>query len=263
MNTRILYIASLALSVSAHAKSDDQLRHDMQLTVSKAYSECRAYYEIVVTSPADSYNLTAEDARAMQNSANVRSLMHAANVDGIPKGRRIADSDFTKAKTELADLAESNPAAFEDSMAEYRKSCRMAVNDPRTFVDKTLRDSQPRKMRTTLPKNLTAEMILKNGKPTTGVKDISKCSEPAVAHTFSLDSMLVEGGMVCTQHQNGVCQSEHRWMSYRQFIEARYPDRTLNGYSEKLSITFEDGKQRNIRTITACLIVPELQTRTR
>ena len=50
LKTRCLYLAWLALSTSAAAQSDEELRHEMQLTVSKAYSECAAYFELAQAS---------------------------------------------------------------------------------------------------------------------------------------------------------------------------------------------------------------------
>lgn len=103
-------------------------------------------------------------------------------------------------------------------------------------------------------------MLLKNASPTSALKDISECSKLAIAHTLSFDGLLVEGGMVCKQHRDGVCESERLWVSYRQYIEEQYPDRALIGFSEKLSITFKNGKSQRVRTLVACLELPRLRT---
>lgn len=247
MKIQFLCTALLTLSITANAKSDAELRHEMQLTVSKAFSECAAYFENV-------------DASDMQGEATARAVAHAADVEGTEKVRQIVEADFAEAKAELAELAERDPEAFEDAMADDRRRCRMAANDPTEFVEKTLRNKHSRITNFRLPDGLTAEKILQNAKPASGIKNRSQCTEPAIGHDVSLDDLLVEGGMVCLQHEGGVCESERSWMSFRQYIQRRYPDRPLAGYSEKLSVTFKNGKSQSVRTLVACLEVPRLST---
>lgn len=260
MHTRFLSLALLAIVVPAQAQSDDGLYREMQLEVSRAYSACAAFYESAASNSSVVNGLTMEDAGAMQNESITRAVLHAADVEGDAEGRRLANADYAKIKTELSELADADPEAFADAMSEYRRSCRMGVIDPSTFIKKTLVVGRWRTTEFRLPEGLTIEELLKNATPVERVPEISDCSHPAIAHLLSLDDVLVESGMICPKHEDGVCDNEREWMSYAQFVEERYPNNEMIGYTAKLSIRFKGGKTLQERTLIACIVVPEVRT---
>lgn len=260
MYTRFLLLALLAPAVSAETQSEGALHDEMQFEISTAYSRCAAFYENAVADSSFAIGLTSEDAGAMQTESMTRAVRHAADVEGDAEGRRVANEEFAKARNELAELAETDPDAFADAMQDYRRSCRMGIIDPFTFIKKTLAVGRWRQTEFRLPEGLDVEDLLTNAKPVERVPEIANCSPPAIGHLLSLDDLLVESGMICLQHQDGVCNSEREWMSYPQFVEKRYPENEMVGYTEKLSISFKGGKTLQKRTLIACLVVPEVST---
>lgn len=242
------------------AETHDELRREMQRKVSDAYSECAAFYGMVAADRELTDQLTAEEAAAMKAEASMRAMAHAVDVEEASEALRRVSDTTVRAKAELIELAKGDVAAFTKSIDKSRKSCRMAVNDPSVFVDRLLRSERKKTRYLKLPPNLTYEMILKEGKPAAETMDMSKCTKPAVAHKLPLDDVLVESGMICAAHVNGVCDGERSWMSYRQFIEERYPDQELDGYTEKLSVTFKGGKTQQVRELIACVVAPEFRT---
>lgn len=260
MHTRFLYLALLAPVIPALAQSDDELYRETQLEVSRAYSQCAAFYDSAASDSSLVNGLSTEDASVMQNESMTRAVLHATDVEGDAEGRRVANAEFAMTRTELSVMADADPEAFRDAMSDYRRSCRMGVIDPSTFIRKTLAVGRWRTTKFRLPEGLTVEELLKNAKPVERVPEISNCSHPAIGHLLSLDDVLVESGMICPEHQDGVCDSEREWLSYAQFVEKRYPNNEMIGYTEKLSISFKGGKTLQERTLIACLVVPEVRT---
>lgn len=260
MSTRFILIALLAPVVYADGLSEDELYHEMQIKVSTAYAQCAAFYEIAATGVYFAKGMTIDDATAMQSASLKRAVLHAQDVEGDVKGSRIANAEFVRNRTELFALSESDSEAFADAMNDYRRSCRMGVIDPSTFIDKTLAVGRWRTAELRLPEGLTVKDLLRDAKPVERSPKISECSRPAVGHLLNLDGALVESGMICPNHHDGVCDSEVQWLSYAQYVEKHYPDNELAGYTEKWSFRFKDGKSVREHTLIACLVVPEVGT---
>lgn len=256
----VIGLAMSAVCAADDAPVQDEILHEMQLKISKAYSECVAFYEVASSETNHASRIDSADADAMKRKAQFRAAAHAADVKGVVDALQILNADLAQARNYLTELEDADVDAFEDEMKRFRTSCRLAVNDPPVFVERKLRDGSRNKRYIQLEPNLTLEKILREAKPVTRPMDISKCKEPAIAHTLSLDDLLVEGGMICTQTTNGDCDGERSWMSYAQYIESQYPHSELAGYSEKLRITFKGGKMQQVRTLTACVIGPRVST---
>lgn len=260
MNRRILFLALITPSILAYAQSDDDLYRETQLEISLAYSQCAAFYNLAASDSSLVTGLSTEEAGAMEDEAMTRAMLHAADVEGGANGRHSVNENFIKTRSDLSELAATDPEAFAEAMSDYRRSCRMGVIDPSTFIRKTLTIGRWHSPTFRLPEGVTITELVKNAKSVERVPEIPVCSRPAVGHLLSLDDVLVEGGMICTKHNDGICDSERNWMSYAQYVEDLYPDNELLGYTEKLSISFKGGKTLQKRTLTACLVVPEVRT---
>lgn len=62
------------------------------------------------------------------------AVVHATDVEEPSSARDFVDADFANAKTELKELVERDPDAYADSMADYRRRCRLAIIDPPALV---------------------------------------------------------------------------------------------------------------------------------
>jgi len=256
-------MALLVVSVCAHADSDDARWREMQLKVAKVYSQCGAYYEIAHSVLIATDSAGVADAQAMKAEAMIIAVEIATESEGAEKARALADVGFAAAIYDMHARIKNDPEDFQDWAAKQRRQCRMAVNDPPTFVKRTLAEYAGTRRTSpfiSVPKDLTVEKILKHGRPVTSFPDISKCVAPGRDVTITLDDVLVEGGMVCTEHQGSVCDREQAWMSNRQYIESLYPNREFNGYSQTYSLSFKNGERQEKRTLIACLVLPETST---
>lgn len=249
-----------AVCVANDGEVSDQIHHEMQRKISKAYSECVAYYELAASGIDHADGIDSAVAEEMKSEAQFRAAAHVADVEGAVAALKILNADLQQARRHLSVLKGGDTDAFADEMNRFRTRCRLAVNDPPVFVERTLRGDSRRGRYIRLDPDLTLEMILKQAKPVTKPMDISKCKKPAVAHKLALEDMLVEGSMICTQITDGACDSERSWMSYPQYIETQYPDREIAGYSMNLRVTFKGGETQQVRTLTACVIASQLGT---
>lgn len=256
----IISLAMSAVCVANDEEVADEIRHQMQLKLSKAYSECVAYYEVAASDIDHANGIDSAVADEMKSEAQYRAAAHVADVEGAVAALKILNADLAQARTHLSELKEGDTDALADEMNRFRSSCRLAVNDPSVFVERTLRGDSRRKRYIQLDPDLTLDMILKQAKPVTKPMDISKCKKPAVAHRLALDDLLVDGAMICAQITDGACDSERSWMSYPQYIETQYPDSEIAGYSMNLRVTFKGGKTQQVRTLTACVIAPQMST---
>ena len=260
---RLLCLATLAIFTASLAQSNDRSHEAMQREVAAAFGQCAAYYEISTSVLEATNSPGVDDARSMKGESMAMAISLLTEFDGLRKAKKNVDREFADAIEAMHEQATNEPEAFKNWAQEYRKSCRMAVNDPETFAEQTLAgDSKARRRfpSVTLPKNLTVETIRKYGKPMTKPRNISACTAPARAFKISLDDALVESGMVCTRHHGDVCESERRWMSYKQYIAHLYPDYDLVRYSQTHTVTYKNAQRQDTRTLLACLIVPEMST---
>ena len=263
MTNRVLLMALFATSPLAFAESDADHQRDLQRQVADAYSQCAAYYEIAASVRDQIGSSGVDDARAMKTESMTMAVGIATESEGKQKAKEFADAGFASAIEDMHKRIQDDPDAFRDWAEDQRRDCRMAINDPTTFVNRTLAartGGQRNRRYITVPKDLTVEKILKHGKPATEFPDITKCTAPGRDVTVALDNVLVEGGMVCAQHQAGACAGERLWMSYRQYIESLYPHHEFNGYSQTYSLSFKNGERQEKRTLIACLVLPETST---
>ena len=259
----MLLTALLAISTHAYAGPDDDRNRDMQRQVAEAYSQCAAYYEIAASVRDAIGSPGVDDARAMKTESMTMAVGIATESEGKRKAKEFADAGFARAIEDMHTRIQEDPDAFREWAEDQRRDCRMAVNDPPTFVNRTLAarmGGQRNRRFITVPKDLTVEKILKHGKPATEFPDITKCTAPGRDVTIELDDVLVEGGMVCSQHQAGACAGERLWMSYSQYIGSLYPNHEFNGYSQTYSLSFKNGESQEKRTLIACLVLPETST---
>lgn len=258
----ISLLASMAITASAYAQPDDELAQQLQLKVSNAYSRCAAYYEISASVRDATNGVGTDDALVMKQESMTIAATLASVYAGTEKAGRIADEGFAKAIYDMHNHIQSDPESFREWAEKQRQSCRMAVNDPPTFVTAFLAvDAGQQRKRSLfqLPKHLTVEDILKNGKPSTGTRQVSKC-EGGKQVDIPLDNVLIEGGMVCAQHQGDVCRSERSWMSYSQYIQSLYPSREFGGHVFTMSVSFIKGQRQDEQTLVACLLLPATST---
>lgn len=248
------------LCAADDARPADELLRDMQLRLGKAYSECIAYYEVVGSDADHATGIDSAVADEMKREAQFRAAAHVADVESAADALHVLNADLEHARRHLASLKDDDAVAYTEEMIRLRTRCRMAVNDPPVFVERTLRAAGRNNRYIQLDPDLTVEKILQQAKPATKPMDIFKCEKPAIAHTLPLDDLLVEGGMICKQHADGVCDGERSWLSYPQYIQSRYPDSEVTGYSEKVTITFKGGKTQQVRTLTACVAAPQFRT---
>ena len=174
----------------------------------------------------------------------------------------MADNAYAKAIRDMHTQITSDPEAFREWAENQRKSCRMAVNDPPTFVEAFLAVHTGQKRTRSflqLPRNLTVEDILKYGKPTTRTRPKSKCDDGRDIN-IPLENVLVDSGMVCAKRQGNVCRNERSWMSYSQYIQSLYPAREFDGHVFTQSVTYRKGQREDKQTLVACLLLPETST---
>ena len=262
MKVAIPLLALMAMSASAHSQPDDQLRQELQLKVADAYSGCAAYYEISASARAATNGVGADEAREMKEETLAMAVALATEYEGEEQAGIVADAGYANAIRDMHHQITSDPEAFREWAENQRKSCRMAVNDPPTFVEAFLRVHAGKKRTRsffTFPKNLTVQDILKNGKRSTGTRQVSKCDDGKDVN-IPLDTVLVDGRMVCAEQQGDVCRSERSWMSYSQYIQSLYPGREFDGHVFTQSVTYKKGVREDKQTLVACLLLPETST---
>lgn len=254
-----MLLVGLVISPLVQAQTDEPLQTELQLKVADEYSRCGAYYEISSAVRDATNGIGADDARVMKDESMAMAAALAANADATLDGEKYAEDRYAAAIEDMHDLITTDQDAFRDWALEQRKNCRLAVNDASAFVDRTLTEytgTQRKSRYLTWPKGVTVEDILKHGKPVDSFPDISKCAATAERITISLDDVLREDGLICTERRGDGCASERSWTSSAGYIESLHPDREIQGHSENVSITFKNGQTQEQRTLIACLTAP-------
>lgn len=117
-------------------------------TVSDAYSQCAAYYEVVRTSLGKSGRTDivarAEDMKSQSNNLAVImaeelfAMQYKDQVKATDAAKQLAESNYNTALANLSRIARQGKARISQVSAEYQTGCNTAINNPGAFSDGVL-----------------------------------------------------------------------------------------------------------------------------
>lgn len=256
MKSTLLLMICVAIPIAATAIPDEELKQEMMLKVSQQYSQCAAYYEIAASVLQTTGTAGARDALKMKRDSLTYAISMSTESQAEKSAEEISDKDYADAIEEMHDLAKIDTAKFNSLLSNYRQNCRKAINDPSSFIESALsgyRNDKTTSVKIPAPGRIPTDAIIRYGKPTTMVSNPQRCLPPDEIVTISLNTVLVEGDMICTAHTDGACDSERLWLSYPQYIEQLHPARPAQTFSKRSSVAYKNGEMEKNNEIVACL----------